>query len=97
MTRRVGRPTVLDDETVSKLMVMLASGLSVSAACCRSGISREAYYSGLRNDTCFLRKIASAVGSVSSLSKALIVSRIKQGDVVAAKWWLRRHCRSEFN
>lgn len=96
MSRKIGRPTVLDEKTVSKLLVMLGSGYSVSAACYQSGISRESYYYGLQNSPSFSHKIACVLGGTSSLSRVLIISRIQQGDVATAKWWLRLRCRSEF-
>ena len=96
MRNAVGRPTVLSDNTVSKLIVLLASGLSVSAACYQSGISREAYYSGLRNNPHFTYKIAHILDDTISSSRVLIVARIAQGDVSAAKWWLSHKRPSEF-
>ncbi len=92
----VGRPTVLDSETVSKLMVTLASGLSVSAACYQSGISRETYYKGLRDNPYFRYKIAHVLDNTVSSARVLIVARIAQGDISAAKWWLRCRCPEEF-
>ena len=96
MPKTVGRPTVLDDKTVSKLMVILAGGMSVSAACYQSGISRETYYKGLRDNPYFRYKIAHILDSTVSSARVLIVARIAQGDVSAAKWWLKHKCPIEF-
>lgn len=93
MTKRAERPTVLNDKTVSKLIVMLAGGLSVSAACYQSGISRETYYKGLRENSYFRDRIAHILDTITSSARVLIVARITQGDVSAANGDLNANAR----
>lgn len=92
-----GRPTVMTDETVSKLESVFKLGVTDQVACTYAGISRETYYSHLEKNPLFSDKIASAKDYARIAAGSVVMDAIiKQKDVQTAKWWLEKKYPTEF-
>lgn len=91
------RPTVVKDKVVSLLVTSFHNGLTVRQACWQSGISHEAYYHRLRNDTEFADTMTKAQEYPSLTARANILKAIRKGEVSASKWWLERKDKDEFS
>ncbi len=72
-----GRPSNYNDETVRQLTGALQLGLSVSTACDLAGISRETYYTWLKEKEGFSDKMTKAQ-HLSKVISANIVSDVLQ-------------------
>jgi hypothetical protein len=97
MAQKGGRPKVTTDKVVSLLVTCFQNGLTVRQACWQSGISHEAYYQRLRNDSEFADKMSKAQQLPSITARTNVMSAIKKGDVSASKWLLERKDKEEFS
>ena len=93
---KIGRPSVINEDTVRKLEASLASGFGVSAACYYSGISTSTYYEHLALDKDFSDKMHLAEDWSTFKARQVILQAINNGDIKAAQWWLERKARFEF-
>ncbi len=87
----VGRPSVIDAEAVSKIVGALHRGLSVRAACRYAGVSYGAYYDHIRREGEFTDIFVGAESATKEKARLIIVDAIRNGDAVAARWYLERH------
>lgn len=95
---KAGRPKVTDSpDVVSLLVTSFQNGLNVRQACWQSGISHEAFYARMRDDSVFADTMARAQQLPSIGARIAITGAIKQGDVSASKWWLERRDAAEFD
>lgn len=87
----LGRPTVLNEANVQKLLDALKYGSSVKDACYYAGISRSAYYQNISNDTEFMDKITAAKNYLR-MKATMLVGReiIDKGNVRLAQWYLEK-------
>jgi hypothetical protein len=86
-----GRPKVTDKpDVVSLLMASFQNGLTVRQACIQSGISHEAYYRRLREDSEFADKMYFAQQSVVMQAKKNVIQAIKKGDIKTSIWLLNK-------
>jgi hypothetical protein len=94
--QKVGRPSVLNEDTVRKLESCIASGLGVSASCYLAKISRTAFYENKAIDMEFANRIRFAEEFSTLAARNVILNEIKKGNVRCAMWWLERKARVEF-
>lgn len=95
---KAGRPKITDNpDVVSLLVTSFQNGLNVRQACWQSGISHEAFYTRMRDDSTFADTMARAQQLPSIGARIAITAAIKQGDVSASKWWLERRDTAEFD
>lgn len=84
-----GRPKVTDKPSVVSLLVTsFQNGLTIRQACIQSGISHEAYYCRLREDSEFADKMYFAQQSVVMQAKKNVIQAIKKGDIRTSVWLL---------
>ncbi len=77
-----GRPSNYNDETVRQLIAALQLGLSISTACDLAGISRDTYYTWLKEKEGFSDKMIKAQHH-SKVIAANIVSDVLQDHLKA--------------
>jgi len=93
---KIGRPSIINEDTVRKLEASLASGFGVSAACYYSGVSRSTYYEYLATNKDFSDKMRMAEEWSTFRARQVILQAIDGGDIKAAQWWLERKSKAEF-
>ena len=91
-----GRPTVLTPEVIAKLVTAFQNGLSKKQAIRYAGISKDAYYNGVKRDKEFADKMSDAQWRPNMRAREVIVQAINSGDTKAAQWWLERKEKDEF-
>ena len=88
---KIGRPTVLNKDTVSKLEEAFKLGASVSEACLISGISRDTFYRHFNADSTFSDKMERARSWILVLAKRNIANAIGMGNTKLSVWLLEKH------
>lgn len=91
-----GRPTVLTPQVVAKLVTAFQNGLSKKQAIRYAGISKDAYYDGVKKDKDFADKMSEAQWRPNMRAREVIVQAINNGDTKSAQWWLERKEKDEF-
>jgi hypothetical protein len=88
----VGRPTIRTEETVKKLEEILKLGASDLAACAYAGISRETFYSWIKDDDEFSDRIDNARNyPIIAARNVIVTSIIRDKNVDSAKWYIEKH------
>lgn len=95
-THKVGRPSVINEKTLRKLEIFIASGMSVSASCYMAGISKSTYYEHKELDKEFADRMRMAEEWATFRARQVVLQAIDNGDVTAARWYLERKARFEF-
>jgi len=93
---KIGRPSVIDKDTIRKLEVCLASGYGITTACYYSGISTSTYYDHKALNKDFSDKMRLAEEASTFRARLVILEAIDSGDIKAAQWWLERKAKFEF-
>lgn len=96
-TRTVGRPRVIDESDVRKLVVLFKQGHTIATACRLSGIPRSTYYDELTRNEEFSDRIQAAQELTTAYATEVVVRSIRHFNVQTAKWWLERQDRLKFN
>ena len=91
-----GWPTVLTPQVVAKLVTAFQNGLSKKQAIRYAGISKDAYYDGVKKDKDFADKMSEAQWRPNMRAREVIVQAINNGDTKSAQWWLERKEKNEF-
>lgn len=91
---KAGRPTVMTEETVSKLKQAFLMGCDVTEACAYAEISRESYYEYCRKHPDFLTKVEDWQQNPILKAKATIYKSLDEKET--AKWYLERKKKAEF-
>lgn len=90
--KSIGRPTVMTDIVVGKLEEIFRLGCKDAPACAYAGISRDTFYSWLKDNDDFSDRIETAKNYAIIASRQIVVSKIiKDHDLETAKWYLERH------
>jgi len=99
-----GRPTEYTDETVNRLSDAFKDGANITQACLLSGISRETYYTWLKEKPGFSDKMDSAQQWPSVIARRSVVKAISQEEVNPQRFgtdnswkWLERKNKDEFS
>jgi hypothetical protein len=88
----VGRPTVRTEETVKKLEDVLKLGASDLAACSYAGISRETFYTWLKEDEIFSDKMENAKNfAIIAARQVIVTSIVEDKNLDSAKWYVEKH------
>lgn len=95
-TQKAGRPSVMNEKTLRKLEIFIASGMSVSASCYMAGISKSTYYEHKELDKEFADRMRMAEEWATFRARQVVLQAIDNGDVAAARWYLERKARFEF-
>lgn len=97
MAKKVGRPTVMTKEVVSKLEEGFLKGLTDEQCCLFVGISKQALYDYCHAHPEFTDRKEQLKNSPTVQAKLNVVERISAGDVELSKWYLERKAKSEFS
>ena len=86
--QRQGKEKALLLEHLQKMPV-------VQVACAKTGISRATYYRWLKRDKEFKWEVDDAkeqgVDMINDMAEAVVIKRIQESDIGAAKYWLSHH------
>lgn len=94
---KMGRPTVMTEEVVSKLEYGFMKGLNITECCHYADISRTAFYEYLDKNPEFTDRMEELRSSPSTRAKLNIVEAIENGDPGLSVWWLERRNKEEFS
>lgn len=95
--KSMGRPSVISDETVAKLVEVLQRGFSVNTACEYAEIDTATFYRHLQSDSYFSARIASARTFLTLASSEVVYNEIiYKKNVKAAMWWLERNLPAKY-
>jgi len=93
----MGRPTKLTEDTVKKLESVFNLDVTVTTACAYAGISRETYYSWLKENPEFSDRMAKAQEYARIAAGNVVMNAIvRDKDVATARWWLEKRYPEEF-
>jgi len=93
----MGRPTVLDEACVNKLLEAFAVGANDTEACAFAGITRPVYYNRRKADEDFVYKIDSMKEKLPLKAKSELAKLLNNGDPSTVKWYLERVRRLEYS
>lgn len=89
--KSVGRPSIMTNETVVKLVDVLKRGFSIQAACNYAQIDRTTFYRHLRTDPIFATKMSTSVMYLYLAASETLFKKIAQEhDPKIAMWYLER-------
>lgn len=91
-----GRPTKLNEKTVSLLETHLQFGHSVAEACYAAKISRETFYKWYRESPTFSDRMRQARFQLIQLAKQTIYQAVADGDTKAAMWVIEKFAPDSF-
>lgn len=94
---KMGRPTVMTAEVVSKLEYGFMKGLNITECCHYADISRPAFYDYLEKNPDFSNRIDELRSNPSTRAKLNVVEAIENGDTGLSVWWLERRNKDEFS
>ncbi len=86
---RIGRPTDMTPNTVTKLMAAFNNGYNVTEACYYAGISKQTYYRWLKEDEDFSDFMERAKSAPNSKAKEVVIKAINEGDAGLAFRYLQ--------
>jgi hypothetical protein len=93
---KAGRPTKLDEKTVSLLEAHLQFGHNVAEACYAAKISRETFYKWFRERPEFSDRMRQARFQLIQLAKQTLYYAVAGGDTKAAMWVIDRFASDSF-
>lgn len=92
-----GAPTVLTPQVIAKLVAAFQNGLTKKQAFRYAGISKDAYYDGIKRDKAFADKMRDAQEHLNFKAREVIARAISNGSDLNARWWLERKAKDEFS
>lgn len=93
----VGRPTVLDEPTITKLEEILRIGGKIVAACAYAKIPPQTYYRNLKENDAFRDRMLSAQHYSIIAARSIVIKQMTDEKVLPeertklAQWWLEKH------
>ena len=94
---KVGRPTVMTPETVSKLEYGFMKGLTDAECCLYAGICKQALYDYCAKNPEFTDRKEQLKKQPSVRAKINVVESIENGDIDMSRWYLERKNKDEFS
>jgi hypothetical protein len=92
-----GRPTVITEAVVQKLIDIFKIGGTAIEACAYAKIGRQTYYDRLASDDGFRAEMESAQYFADLAAKKVVVDKIlKDKDDQNARWWLEKRRPEQF-
>ena len=88
---KMGRPSVLDRETVRKLEDALKCGSSVIEACSYANISRSTFYEHANKNVDFSNKMDVAKQHMFLKARQVIRNAIENNDIKTSMWYLEKY------
>ena len=97
MAEKVGRPTVMTEETLRKLEHAFINGLSDREACLYADIGTTTLYEYCNDNPDFSERKEMLKEQVKMKAKFNISEAINNNDADMSKWYLERKARDEFS
>lgn len=92
-----GRPTSMTEGVVNKLEIAFSVGANVTEASLVAGISRETYYTFLKNNPLYSDRFHELQQKPILAAKKRVVDAIVEENCTnTAKWYLERRCKEEY-
>ena len=95
--RKIGRPQVLNEDNLRKLMRHLEEDCSIEEASKNVGIAFSVVYDKMRKDKSFSQEIERSKNMVATKAKRNLAKSIKRGELDTSKWWLERKRKAEYS
>lgn len=92
-----GRPTKLNEKTVSLLESHLQFGHSIAESCFAAKISRESFHKWYRENPQFADRMRQARFQLIQLAKQTIYGAVANGDTKAAMWVIEKFAPDSFS
>lgn len=87
-----GRPKIITDDTISKLIEVFKIGSTDTSACAYAGISRDTYYRRCKEDQVFSDKMEQAKNYAIIAARHVVTNAIvNEKDLDTAKWYIEKH------
>jgi hypothetical protein len=97
MANKVGRPTVMTNEVVSKLEYGFMKGLTDEQCCLYVGISKQALYDYCHSHPEFTDRKELLKQQPTVQAKLNVSEEIENGNADISKWYLERRAKDEFS
>lgn len=94
--QKVGRPTVMTPEVVSKLEQAFSMGCSDLEACLLADISKQSLYDYQAKHPEFADRKAMLKEKLVLKARSVLAKALNNNDENMAKWYLERKAKSEF-
>jgi hypothetical protein len=97
MADKVGRPTVMTEETLQKLEYAFLRGLTDVEACLYADIGTTTLYNYCEENPEFRERKEELKQHPTAQAKLNVTEAIENGDEDISKWWLERKAKDEFS
>jgi hypothetical protein len=97
MAEKVGRPTVMTEETIQKLEYAFMRGLTDLEACLYANISKSTLYNYCEENPEFMERKEELKQHPTAKARLNVTEAIENGNEDLSKWWLERKAKSEFS
>jgi hypothetical protein len=94
---KMGRPPIIDRDTLNKLEQAYANGATDVQACFYAEINPRTLYKYQEKHPDFVHRKEALKQQLGLIAKNKLAARIKEGDVNDAKWYLERRERDLFS
>ena len=95
--KKIGRPTKKSQKTIDKLIQCFKEDATVEQACLYSGISKETYYTWLKDDPSFLDEMSRAQEYIKVAAKRVLLYAIEKGDEKVALEVIKRREKKRYS
>lgn len=94
--RKVGRPPIIDDRTLSELRNAFSYAATDEEACQQANISPATLYRYIEQNPEFWEQKERLKKMPNFTAKKIVIRKIQEGDEKSAQWWLDRKAKAEF-
>lgn len=94
---KVGRPTVMTEETIQKLEYAFMRGLTDLEACLYADISKSTLYNYCEENPEFMDRKEELKQHPTAKARLNVTEAIENGNEELSKWWLERKAKAEFS
>ena len=92
-----GRPTKLNEKTVSLLESYIQSGWSITETCYSAKISRDTFYSWAKENKQFSDRMHEASNHILRMAKKNLLAAVLRGDLKASMWIMNKYSDDVFS
>ena len=97
MAEKVGRPTVMTEDTIHKLEYAFMRGLTDLEACLYANISKSTLYNYCEENPEFMDRKEELKQHPTAKARLNVTEAIEKGDTDLSKWYLERKAKDEFS
>lgn len=97
MADKVGRPTLMTQETINKLEQAFSLGASDLEACFYAGISTQTLYNYQNANPEYIERKAALKERLVLKARTVIKDALEDNDKNTAQWYLERKKKNEFS